>query len=329
MLKASGVEFEQKLVSFPSPHHKTEVEINTVIAGKGPPLVLLHGFGAVVGFWISNLKELSKHHKVYAVDLPGFGRSSRPDFKGKTAEEAEEFFMTALEGWTNNVGLKGAKFNLLGHSFGAYLAACYTLRNPAHVSRLILADPWGVPVRPTIQPNSQNASFRIKFFRTVVTWFNPNPLGIIRFAGPYGLNLITRFRGDLVEKFVDYFPAEDPVVASYIYHLNTQHPSGEKAFTTLTIPVGYAKKPLSERLQEIPASVPVTMLYGDHSWMDPRAGKAVQEKLGASRVDFHILDNCGHHIYVDNAAQFNYLVLGACQQSNQAGSNPEKMEIFV
>jgi len=316
-LKAAGIPFEQRIVSVPSPFHKADVDINTIVVGQGPPLVMLHGFGAGVGFWVANLKELAKNHTVYAIDLPGFGRSSRPTYAGKTAEDAEEFFLSALEAWTGSVGLQSTKFHILGHSFGAYLAAVYSLRNPTQIEHLILADPWGVPSRPD-RPANRPSGWPYKLIRAIVTVFNPNPLGIVRAAGPYGLNLITRFRGDIVAKFEDVYPADDPVVASYIYHMNTQHPSGEQAFKELTIPVGWAKKPLIDRLPSLPSDIPITLLYGDHSWMDPNAGKVLAEKLGP-RAHFNLLDHCGHHIYVDNAPQFNYFVLGAGKQ--RASSN--------
>jgi pimeloyl-ACP methyl ester carboxylesterase len=114
--------------------------INTIILGSGPPLVLLHGFGAGLAFWASNLKELAEHHKVYAMDLPGFGRSSRMPFKEGSAEDAEEYFIKSIEQWRREMQLE--TFSLLGHSFGGYLASAYALRYPQNIEHLILADPY-------------------------------------------------------------------------------------------------------------------------------------------------------------------------------------------
>lgn len=71
------------------------------------------GFASGLGLWVHNIKELAEHHKVYAIDLPGFGRSSRKPFQGKTHEEAEEFFVEALEAWRKSIGLE-EKFILIG-----------------------------------------------------------------------------------------------------------------------------------------------------------------------------------------------------------------------
>ncbi len=41
------------------------------------PIILLHGFGASIGHWRYNIKPLSEHHTVYALDLLGFGASKK------------------------------------------------------------------------------------------------------------------------------------------------------------------------------------------------------------------------------------------------------------
>lgn len=106
------------------------------------PLVMIHGFGAGVGIWTLNLDSLSQNRKVYAFDILGFGRSSRP--KMRRGEESEIQMVESIERWRSSVGLN-SKFILLGHSFGAYLALSYALQFPEKIAHLILADPWGLP----------------------------------------------------------------------------------------------------------------------------------------------------------------------------------------
>ncbi|XP_031479280.1 pheophytinase, chloroplastic-like [Nymphaea colorata] len=45
---------------------------------EGPPLLLVHGFGASVGHWRRNIKVLAESHTVFAIDLLGFGASDKP-----------------------------------------------------------------------------------------------------------------------------------------------------------------------------------------------------------------------------------------------------------
>ncbi|KAF2024243.1 alpha/beta-hydrolase [Setomelanomma holmii] len=117
-------------------------------------LVMLHGYGAGLGFFYRNFESLSRAEgwKVYALDLLGMGRSSRPNFRihakdkeGKI-QEAESWFVDALEEWRVKRGLD--KFTLLGHSLGGYLAVAYALKYPGHLNKLILASPVGIPEDP-------------------------------------------------------------------------------------------------------------------------------------------------------------------------------------
>jgi cardiolipin-specific phospholipase len=117
-------------------------------------LVMLHGYGAGLGFFYKNFEGLSrvKGWKLYALDMLGMGRSSRPHFKihakdqaGKITE-AENWFIDALEEW--RVMKKIDKFTLLGHSLGGYMAVAYALKYPGHLNKLILASPVGIPEDP-------------------------------------------------------------------------------------------------------------------------------------------------------------------------------------
>ena len=117
-------------------------------------LVMLHGYGAGLGFFYKNFEGLSrvKGWKLYALDMLGMGRSSRPPFKvhakdqaGKITE-AENWFIDALEEW--RVLKKIDKFTLLGHSMGGYMAVAYALKYPGHLNKLILASPVGIPEDP-------------------------------------------------------------------------------------------------------------------------------------------------------------------------------------
>jgi predicted nucleotidyltransferase len=54
-----------------------EFVINYATAGKGLPIVLIHGGNIGWGQWYPNIPELARYFKVYALDLPGGGRRSR------------------------------------------------------------------------------------------------------------------------------------------------------------------------------------------------------------------------------------------------------------
>ena len=89
--------------------------------------MLIHGFASGVGLWCKNLDSLSVSRRVYAFDLLGFGRSSRPPFPD-SAEEIEEKFVEVIEEWRKNMNLD--KILLLGHHMGGFLATSYAISHP-------------------------------------------------------------------------------------------------------------------------------------------------------------------------------------------------------
>ena len=117
-------------------------------------LVMVHGYGAGLGFFYKNFEMLSRAPgwKIFALDLLGMGRSSRPPFRisakdreGKV-KEAESWFVDSLEEWRKERKLE--KFTLLGHSLGGYMAVAYALKYPGRLNKLILASPVGIPEDP-------------------------------------------------------------------------------------------------------------------------------------------------------------------------------------
>jgi cardiolipin-specific phospholipase len=121
--------------------------------------VLLHGYGAGLGFFFLNFPALARWAgmrgtSVYAVDWLGMGRSARVPFRIRAKRddipgrvyEAESFFVESLEEWREHAGLD--KMTLVGHSLGAYFSAVYALRYPQRVHKLVLLSPAGVSRDP-------------------------------------------------------------------------------------------------------------------------------------------------------------------------------------
>lgn len=187
---------------------------------KQVPLVLLHGLGAACGLWLLNLDTFARSRPVYAMDILGFGRSSRPNF-GKEASEVEAQFVSSIEEWRREMNLK--EMILCGHSMGGYLATSYAITHPDRVKHLILADPWGFPHKPNDVSKSKKGKYDL-LIRTVAFVLQPwNPLWMLRAAGPFGQSLISNFRPDLVNKFSPII-ADHNVLPEYIHQCNARTP---------------------------------------------------------------------------------------------------------
>ncbi len=103
----------------------------------GPPLVLVHGFSSSSRWWRHNIGPLARQHRVYALDLVGFGRSW-PKHRF-TLDRA----MEAVLLWMDAVGLERA--DLCGHSMGGFLCMRLAAAYPELVRRLVLVDAAGLP----------------------------------------------------------------------------------------------------------------------------------------------------------------------------------------
>ena len=81
----------------------------------------------------------------------------------------------------------------------------------------------------------------------------------------------------------------------------------------MQIPIGWAKWPMISRIgTELPASVPVTLIYGARSWMDSRTGERVKELRPHSYVRVHYVRRAGHHVHADQPEAFNSVVREVC-----------------
>ncbi|XP_021113278.1 1-acylglycerol-3-phosphate O-acyltransferase ABHD5 isoform X5 [Heterocephalus glaber] len=216
MLKCVPCTYQKERVLVSNGNKIWTLKFSQDISNK-TPLILLHGFGGGLGLWALNFGALSADRPVYAFDLLGFGRSSRPRFDSD-AEEAENQFVESVEEWRCALGLE--RMILLGHNLGGFLAAAYALKYPLRVSHLILVEPWGFPERPDLADQDRPIPVWIRALGAALTPFNP--LAGLRIAGPFGLSLVQRLRPDFKRKYSSMF--EDDTVAEYIYHCNVQTP---------------------------------------------------------------------------------------------------------
>lgn len=99
-------------------------------AGEGPPLILIHGWGASSRYWYASLQMLADQRTVYAIDLPGFGESP-----ANHTANAEDLAALIVE-FADALGLD--QFALNGHSFGGAVAAYIAGHWPQRVERLVL-----------------------------------------------------------------------------------------------------------------------------------------------------------------------------------------------
>src|SRR5438034_4019479 len=105
-------------------------------AGRGAPVVLLHGLGGDGSRWGPNIEPLAKDFHVFALDQIGFGQSDKPLANYHTGMLAE-FLVDFLK------AVNVPKASLVGNSMGAGVALYTAVHFPQVVDRLVLADGGG------------------------------------------------------------------------------------------------------------------------------------------------------------------------------------------
>ena len=118
-----------------------------VQAGRqGPAMLLLHGFGASTVHWRHNLPDLAQDHRVWAVDLLGFGRSEKPpvSYTGELWREQLRDFVTQVI---------GEPVVLVGNSLGGYAALCFGVDCPQWTRGVALLNCAGPVGEDSVRPN--------------------------------------------------------------------------------------------------------------------------------------------------------------------------------
>ncbi|MHB8489990.1 MAG: alpha/beta fold hydrolase [Candidatus Dormibacteria bacterium] len=102
--------------------------------GDGPVMLLVHGLGGAHLNWMAVAPQLSAHHRVYALDLPGFGRSPLAGRRSTIAANVDLLSRAIAR-------LSRDPIVLVGNSMGGLLSIGAAARHPALVSALVLVDP--------------------------------------------------------------------------------------------------------------------------------------------------------------------------------------------
>src|SRR5215218_6495378 len=136
-------------------------------AGAGRPLVLVHGVGGSSINYAANITALAQHFRVYAVDVPGHGRSEKPE-RGYEVESAVPFLGAFIR------EVCGAPAALVGMSAGGLMCALTAAAHPDLVTHLVLVSSAGL---------GRDVSLGLRLLSLPVTWpvvesTRPTPAGV-------------------------------------------------------------------------------------------------------------------------------------------------------
>jgi pimeloyl-ACP methyl ester carboxylesterase len=134
---ASFTTFAQTGAAGPAIASKTAtvggVQLHYLTAGKGPALVLIHGYAETSSMWKPIIPLLAQRFTVIAPDLPGIGDSAIPN-AGLDMKNAA----ISMHALVRSLGVE--KTEVVGHDIGLMVAYAYAAQFPAEVTKLVVMD---------------------------------------------------------------------------------------------------------------------------------------------------------------------------------------------
>lgn len=233
------------------------------VEGKGDNLLLIHGLGAGRKVWDHLIPQASRLFTVYAMDLPGFGCSDKPD-----VTYGVPFYVEFIIKFMDATGID--KTAIAGSSMGGTIAAAFAAKYPDKVTRLLLIAPSGL------------------------TPLHSPPLKSIALADA-SFWLMSHSRGMLEKMFEDLFYDRSNIPQELVdaMWLQMKDPNYRRAYTRNSTYLSYVHQEFPESLKQITA--PVLILWGANDAMVPVADA---DKFAAMipGSEVKLFDRCGHMV---------------------------------
>lgn len=263
------------------------------VEGEGPAVVLVHGLACSAEFWQYTVAPLSEGHRVYALDLLGFGRSDKA-----IGEFSLPYGASFLADFIDAVGVERA--TLVGNSLGGVICAQFAVQFPERLERLILVGSagfgrelqfflrlWSVPILGSMTFSLYQRAFpvvkRLVFYDSSSIdreWVSA-AAAMVRMPGAKESSL------RIVRLGVDMTGQRDELVRDL--HLQLAH-----------------------------MTAPTLVIWGSHDPVVPVShAYAAEELIPNSKV--RIMDRCGHTPQVERPQEFNQLVLDFLSEPHSGG----------
>ncbi|MFT4567075.1 MAG: pimeloyl-ACP methyl ester carboxylesterase, partial [Saprospiraceae bacterium] len=234
------------------------VKIHYTIAGEGEAILFLHGWPTSSYLWRNVVPELSQNYQVIAIDLPGYGKSS----KDIADSYSFRYYERIIEGFLENLGIQ--KISLGVHDAGGPIGLYWAIHNMEKVDRLILLNTLLYP----------KFSFAVKLF--VFATAMPGLKRLL--TSPYGIKSSMIFgvyqKDKLSKTAIQYY---QDIVAD-----DNSRKLLSKVIQRLGLS-GYHE--IAEKISQF--KVPVLIIYGEEDKILPQVAKTmnrVKEDLPQSEI---------------------------------------------
>ncbi|MCB0662932.1 MAG: alpha/beta fold hydrolase [Saprospiraceae bacterium] len=277
-------------IPYPFTVNKTELPGGIQVAyfdeGKGKKtIIFIHGLGSYAPAWKKNIAELSKTHRVIALDLPGYGKSS----KG-TYEASMTFYATVVKDLMETLNLPSALIG--GHSMGGQIAMTMALSWPDKVDGLILVAPAGFETFTTGQK---------QWFREVLT---PTAVKLTP-AETVAENLAWNFY---------HMPDDATFMINDRLAMRDAEDFDAYCYIIPECVKGMVDQPVFDNLKDI--QQPVLVIYGKQDNLIPNRflnGGKTEDIANAGvaqlpNAELHMVDKAGHFVQFEKSEEVNQLI---------------------
>lgn len=301
-----------EFVIYPPSFHNKSVEAQQDLYDQCNHLVMVHGYGGGLGFFLKNFDPIASldNWVVHAIDLLGYGCSSRPKFTADSLESVENWFHESMEEWLHlrRLDRSPEKNLVMAHSMGAYLMATYGIRRLPHFCKKLLMVSPGAVIKHRKQ-------VPVPAYFAKLWEQNISPFSLVRKAGPLGSKLVSMWSS---RRFAHLPDDEAALLHKYAYGIFQSPGSGEYMLNFLLAPGAEARHPLIERgIHKIRCKL--MWCYGKEDWMDKKGGELcsnIVNNLSGDPTSSTVceIENAGHHLYLDNTEEFNRMMIGEMKQ---------------
>lgn len=250
------------------------IDVHLETTGEGPPVLLIHGLGASSTSWTPIVEKLSQRYRVIVPDLPGFGRSEKPDLS-----YTPDFYVGLLASLLDDLGIE--KTHVVGASLGAQIGLEFALQHPERVDRILAEGP------PGMTPEGWEGSPGLGEYLTMAEAESEDEIGeILQSVHPDGVDA----------------PEHSQTPAELLGYL--QSPGARDAFDAAF--AGSAEAgPLFDRVDKIqPAPL---IVWGEQDTLFPL--DVVQPQLDTMQeARLTVVPNSGHRPHLYNPEAFGELV---------------------
>lgn len=255
-------------------------------SGKGEPVVLLHGIAHSSKVWERVIPALEGRNEVIALDLPGCGRSDKPDTDYALGTQA-----AAVRYVLDRLGLD--LVTVIGHSLGGGVAMTLAYQYPERVGRLGLVASAGLGrdlhllFRVATLPIAPERAMRVLFHPRMRLPRNLLGLALSRAVGDPFFHAPRRHRQEFEELLK-----------------GLEEPGAQRAFlATLRSASNYAGQSISALDRIGLAEFPVLIVWGKNDKVFPVAhARRANQELPHARVV--VIDNCGHFPQLEATQSF-------------------------